>query len=637
MLAAPFGRLCPGLLPQLMEAAWCRSRTEAASLHADAPSSHLAVLSTLSAGLSTRTAVPGVASVLSSRSGDCAGNTRLASLISLAASADTPLPLRLEALAALRGAGRNYAATVAGAWGDASSGLVVALHACLSSPDDKLASAAARCLYDTLRSAGGLDLETSGQSNSSDDAALLMPAPKQPLTPPAHPPVDLPHLVAMWCSAATALLPLACGHTSAAVRSCGAELVTGLSPACAAALPTDVALSLLALPQDLAASDAAPSVRAAACRSLGVCAPWAHSHEPAILSIWAQLLVRACDAAPPPPAGIVLAAACALADVCCAVRHATASAEAPLLSGAAADVVAACVTRLCHPSSRAAEKARGHGARCLGHSCAVHGLWTASDHAAARLTDAAAALTACLTPGQLGSCPKMALSACVAAEPLLRALEAASPPDARTTCDALLHALAAAMCAPGDALPVRVRTYAALACCAPEADTAGAYGAALPACLDACCRLLARHDLMDGDVGSAQSQALVCAATSALARALVASTGDAAAVVPPTCVAPCCAALTDVALVLQQAHGRERVVDGEAGTLEQRTQSMALGAAMRRCGAVSALRVTPSQVCAAGAVLAELAGSCAGGAPCEAERAALVAACDALRRALTRD
>ena len=619
MLAAPFGRLAHGLLPQLMDAAWVRARSETASLHGDAPSAHLAVLSTLSAALSTRTAVPGVAAVLSEDAPHAAASL-LTSLVALAASADTPLPLRLEALAALRGAGRNYVAAVSGAW----NGLVPALQACLSSSDDKLAAAAARCLHDTLRAAGGLDVDNAGGASSSDDVALGASNKQQ--TPPA--PVGLQQLTAMWCTAAKQLLPLACAHPSAAVRSCGAELVTGLSSTCAATLPTDVALALLALPQDLVATDAAPSVRAAACRSLGVCATWAHGHEPAILSTWAQLLVHACDGSPPPPAGIVLAAACALADVCSVVRHATPEAETPLLSGTATDAVTPCVIRLCHPSSRAAEKARGHAARCLGHLCAVHALWTRSDHAAARLTDAAAAVTACLTPGQLAACPKMALAASVAAEPLLRALITVSPPEAASTCDALLHALAAVLCAPGDALPVRVRTYAAVACCAPE----GVYGAALPACLDACCRLLARSDIMEWDVGSAQSQALVCAAASALVKLLVATRPANVAAVPPACLASCCIAITDVALVLQQAHAPEQPADGEVGSLTHRTQSMALAAAMHRCGVPAALRCTAAQVCTAGDALAVLAGGEA--ATCREECTAMVAACAALRRAL---
>jgi hypothetical protein len=595
-----------------MDAAWVRARSEAASLHGDAPSAHLAVLSTLSAALSTRTAVPGVEAVLSD---DAHATSLLYSLIALAAGVDTALPVRLEALAALRGAGRNYVATVASAW----SGLVTALHACLSSPDDKLAAAAARCLHDTLRAAGGLDADGAGVV--SEDVTLLV-AHNKPHTSPA--PVAMPQLIAMWCTAAKQLLPLACAHPGAAVRCCGAELVTGLSPSCATSLPHDVALSLLALPQDLVATDAAPSVRAAACRSLGVCATWAHGHEPATLSSWAQLLEHACDAAPPPPAGIVLAAACALADVCSVVRHQmSAEAEMPLLSATAADAVTQCAIRLCHPSSRAAEKARGHAARCLGHLCAVHALWTSSDSAAARLIDAATAITACLAPGQLAACPKMALSASVAAEPLLRALIALSPPEACAVRDALLQALAAVVCAPGDALPVRVRTYAALACCAPPE---GAFGAAWPACFDACCRLLARSDIMEWDVGSAQSQALVCAATSALVKLLVANTGNAAAL-PPGCLAPCCVALTDVALVLQQAHAPERPADGEAGTLANRTRSMALAAAMHRCGPPGALRVTAAQVCTACDMLAVLAGC---GDAAGSEVAAMVAACAAL-------
>ena len=62
---------------------------------------------------------------------------------------------------------------------------------------------------------------------------------------------------------------------------------------------------------------------------------------------------------------------------------------------------------------------------------------------------------------------------------------------------------------------------------------------------------------------------------------------------------------------------------------------MALAAAMHRCGVSGALRCTAAQVCTAGDALAVLAGSCGDAATCQEELAAMVAACAALRRAMS--
>ena len=535
LLAAPFPRLPQHLLPAVARACASRARALRASHAPDAPAAHLAMLATLTAALSTRVASPALASAMETREdeGDVAHGFALSSLLSdLASSAaeeSRAAPLRCEALAALRGAGRNYPPAFAGCW----VGVYAALRVCVSSPDDKVATAAGRCLSDALRAAGGAGPDISG--NDVTDEGLGGALGTSTATLPA---IDVHLLAQMWLHAATALLPALTQHSSAAVRAVGCLAPSGLTAAVVPLLPPHVVASLLEMPLNALQSDAAASVRAAGARALGstVLLPQLRSDRDvhAHLQSVAALLARAvCDAAP----AVALAAAVACANLCGVLRE-----ECGV--DAVSDLHTAQLARAAMALTRppGADKLRSHGARALGHLC-----WRAGGTGASQpdwRPDALHALLCCLSPQELASAPKTALGAVVALDSVLRSADGADAASAQAT----LHAICP--CTRRDR-PVRMRSLAAHAM--RSLATRGGYGAAWGVCVRACASALTDAEL-SGLEDDRAAQQLRSSLTATLVHALSLWEGnedaavlrDSAAMISPPVVAAleACAAAT---------------------------------------------------------------------------------------------
>jgi hypothetical protein len=522
-LAAPFGRLPPPLAPALAAAAWRRAESLQGSMLPDASAARLALVSTLAAAMATRSPAPALAAAMLGSGGDglrlaADDATVLRSLLrdvaALAGSPAAAMPLRLEAWAALRGAGRGYPAALASAWGDdsddtARSGLASALEACAPAADDKLAAAAMRCLADALRAAGG------GSGDGEDGAEAPDTSSGTPqVVPPA---VDAHILAAMWARAASKALPAAMAHAAPAVRAAAVGAVAGLTCAAAERLQPAAAAALRQAPLQAMQRDTAPAVRAAAARALGsLVGALPAKADDAALGSWlvaasAALRAGCADAS----AAVALASACGAANAAAAARAAAESgASQPLPPSERAALAAAA----CAVAATGADKARPHAARCLGHLAAADAT-SSSQSSAPLLPDwlpaAAAALRGCLA-ASAGA--KAQLSAAVACEPLLRVADVAQAGPPGWASDTLT-----ALCAcvsPVQPAKLALHAAAALGAVTSRRCFGDAWGACVAALLDSLSALDAPQDDAPPEADARLRPALRAALTAAMLRAL---------------------------------------------------------------------------------------------------------------------